>query len=162
MSKNLKHKVLQLLKKNETERFGSEAGLNMDEDDVEFSVQQVWRSRCAITGRRFGGHVILTLTRWNAEAAPTTGNLVLLMQNQAKLLAEQGQSAFDEDTISKIAGRLRWAEDALTVQEKHFEVNLSPQLLLLTPMDVLFSRYSASCIICIVAGYCIGRRLSLA
>ncbi|KAJ1391195.1 hypothetical protein B484DRAFT_484557 [Ochromonadaceae sp. CCMP2298] len=45
MSRNLKHKVRQLLRKEEVRRFGSEDFLSLDEDDVEFVCQTVWRCR---------------------------------------------------------------------------------------------------------------------
>jgi hypothetical protein len=69
----------------------------------------MWRSRCAASGRRFGGHLILTLTRWDASQPPVPSNLVLLMQNEAQKLATQGQGAFSEEVQQKIGARLQWA-----------------------------------------------------
>eukprot|EP00598_Pedospumella_elongata_P014016 CAMPEP_0185013890 /NCGR_PEP_ID=MMETSP1098-20130426/99036_1 /TAXON_ID=89044 /ORGANISM="Spumella elongata, Strain CCAP 955/1" /LENGTH=503 /DNA_ID=CAMNT_0027542963 /DNA_START=406 /DNA_END=1917 /DNA_ORIENTATION=- len=110
MSKNLKHKVRQVLKKDETKRFGTEREINLDDEDIEFITQMVWRSRCASTNRRFGGHVILTLTRWDASQPPTPYNLVLLMQNEAQKLHDQGKSAFSAEVVERIEERLRWAK----------------------------------------------------
>eukprot|EP01034_Spumella_vulgaris_P037752 gene37752-46582_t len=109
MSKNLKHKVFNSLKKNEVARFATDREINMDEDDVEFVVQEIWRSRCATTGLRFGGHVCLALTRWDATKPPTPDNLVMLMQKEADKLHTQGQSAFSPELVQKITARLAWA-----------------------------------------------------
>jgi hypothetical protein len=70
----------------------------------------VWRSRCASTSRRFGGHVILTLTRWDASQPPTPHNLVLLMQNEAQKLHEHGKEAFPKEVVARIEERLAWAK----------------------------------------------------
>ena len=91
-------------------RFGTEKEINMDDDDIEFVVHQVWRSRCASTNRRFGGHVILTLTRWDASLPPSPSNLVLMMQNEAQKLHEIGRSAFPDDVVARISERLAWAK----------------------------------------------------
>lgn len=79
---------------------------------MEFIVQQVWKSRCAITHKRFGGHIILTLTRWDASKPPTPYNLVLMMQNEADKLSEKGWDAFPPELVAKINRRLEWAEKA--------------------------------------------------
>ena len=68
---------------------GAEAEFLLNDEDVEFVVQQVWNSRCAITHRRFGGHIMLTLTRWHADEPASAYNLVLIMQNEAAKLAEK-------------------------------------------------------------------------
>ena len=91
-------------------RFQTDKDINIDDDDVEFIVQQVWKSRCAITQKRFGGHIILTLTRWDATKPPTPDNLVLMMQNEADKLATKGKEAFPEDKVQKITARLAWAK----------------------------------------------------
>lgn len=83
MSKNLKHKVRQVLKKNEKERFNTEDEINLDDDDMEFLIQQVWRSRCASTAKRFGGQVVLTLIRWDDKKPCDLDNLILLTQPEA-------------------------------------------------------------------------------
>ena len=71
----------------------------------------MWRSRCAVTNRRFGGHVILTLTRWDASLPPTPYNLALLMQNEAQKLHDQGaQAAFSPEVVARVNERLRWAK----------------------------------------------------
>lgn len=109
MSRALKHKMRQTFQNNETRRFGSTGGIDMDEDDLEFIVTQVWHARCAVTGRRFGGHATLVLTRWDPEAPPTPYNLVLVMIAQAQIIAEQGTAALPGDVQARIQERLEWA-----------------------------------------------------
>lgn len=85
----------------------------MNDEDVEFVVQQVWNSRCAITHRRFGGHIMLTLTRWHADEPASAYNLVLIMQNEAAKLAENHgnpDGVFPPEVIAKINKRLQWAK----------------------------------------------------
>jgi hypothetical protein len=111
MSAKLKHKVKQLHRKNEIKRFGTDDGVDIDDDDIEFIAQQVWRCRCAVSNRRFGGQLTLTLSRWHADQPPTPYNLVLLMQDAANQLMEKGHSAFPMEIQKKISERLEWAKD---------------------------------------------------
>lgn len=111
MSHNLKHKVKQVLTKNEKKYFGTDKEVNIDDDDIEFIVQQIWRGRCAITNRRFGGHIILTLTRWDPVLPPVPYNLVLMMQSDAEKLRTQGKSVFPVEIIEKVEERLKWAKN---------------------------------------------------
>ncbi len=101
------------------ERFGSEGAVDLDEDDMELVVQQIWRSRCAVTGKRFGGHVLLTLTRWDCSRPPVADNLVLLMQSQARLLAEKGHAAFEPFVVQRVTSRLSWAS-AIVSEDNDF------------------------------------------
>jgi tRNA A37 threonylcarbamoyladenosine dehydratase len=116
MSKSLKHKLRQVFKNNEKERFQvpveQSEGI-FDDDDLEFLVQQVWKSRCAITQKRFGGHLMLTLTRWDPNQPPSAYNCVLMMQTEAKALHEHGQSYFASRIQAKINERLAWAKRVL-------------------------------------------------
>jgi hypothetical protein len=92
---------------------GAEAEFLLNDEDVEFVVQQVWNSRCAITHRRFGGHIMLTLTRWHADEPASAYNLVLIMQNEAAKLAENHgnpDGVFPPEVIAKINKRLQWAK----------------------------------------------------
>jgi hypothetical protein len=84
--------------------------LNLDDDDLEFIVQQVWKCRCPVSLKRFGGHMTLTLIRWNRDLPPEPDNLVLLMQTEANKLMELGkEKAFSIEMIEKIEERLKWA-----------------------------------------------------
>jgi len=116
MSKNLKHKIRQLFKNNEIKRFQSDKEIDLDDEDIEFIVQQMWGSRCAVTNRRFGGHLTLTLTRWDPNHAPTAANLVLMMQDQAEkllVLKDSREALFGEAVVERIETRLRWAKQLL-------------------------------------------------
>jgi hypothetical protein len=53
----------------------------------------------------------MTLTRWRADHLPTPDNLVLMMQNEAELLAKHGHSAFSPEVVARIESRLRWAQE---------------------------------------------------
>lgn len=77
----------------------------------------MWNSRCAVTNRRFGGHIILTLTRWRADKPPVASNLVLMMQDQAELLHTCGHAAFSPAIVQKIEQRLLWAAKVLMDDE---------------------------------------------
>jgi hypothetical protein len=116
MSKSLKHKIRQVFKNNEVVRLGHDRDIDLDDEDIEFIVQQVWNMRCAVTTRRFGGHIILTLTRWDILQPPTPYNLVLMMQDEAIKFANNGKSIFDETISTKIEERLAWAKRVYTNQ----------------------------------------------
>ena len=110
MSKNLKHKLRQTLKNYEFRRGYSHEDLDIDDDDIEFIVQQVWHSRCAITGRKFGGHAQLILVRWNEKELPSPSNLVLLMQPYADAMVKGDMSFLKDDALNRINMRLLWAK----------------------------------------------------
>jgi hypothetical protein len=55
LSKNVKHRVRQKLNATEKRLHGSCEALDLDEDDLEFIIQQVWGSRCSVSGARMGG-----------------------------------------------------------------------------------------------------------
>lgn len=50
------------------------------------------------------------LTRWDPNLPPVPYNLVLLMQNEAEKLAEQGKESFPPEIVAKIESRLEWAK----------------------------------------------------
>jgi hypothetical protein len=77
---------------------------------VEFVVQQVWKGRCAISNKRFGGHILPTLTRWDGAQPCSPHNLVLMLQSEAEKLAEKGHEAFSAQTREFIEKRLAWAK----------------------------------------------------
>ena len=129
LSKNLKHKLKEMLRRNETLRFGSsgvaadaqapgqEDDVDVDDDDVEFVVQLVWQGRCCLTSKRFGGHAPLVLTRWNARLPPAPHNLVLLIQTSANLLLKPENigpdglpTCFPDEFVARVNKRLAWAK----------------------------------------------------
>ena len=110
MSKNLREKVKKNLLKEEKSRFGTSDDVNLDDDDLEIVVQGIWGGRCPITGKRFGGHNPLMLTRWRAELPPDMFNLVLVGQSEMEKCRKIGPDAFEADGIKeKIDNRLKWA-----------------------------------------------------
>jgi tRNA A37 threonylcarbamoyladenosine dehydratase len=132
MSKNLKHKLLQTCKSWETRRFGDQKDVDLDDDDIEFIATQVWGNRCAVTGKRFGGHQPLVLIRWRKDLPPTPDNLVLMSMSFAQEIVDEETAAsknaggntpgipiatlpksFDQAVLHKIEQRLRWARTAV-------------------------------------------------
>ena len=125
LSRNLKHKLKEALKRTELQRFGgaAEAGggggggggggegtpallqrdcdpqreedVDLDDEDIEFVVHLVWQGRCALTAKRFGGHAPLVLVRWNASLSPSPTNLVLMIQTSANLLLKPENVGID-------------------------------------------------------------------
>ena len=89
---------------------GKEVDLNLDDDDIEFVVQQVWRSRCPISQKKFGGHMVLMLVRWNQDQPVSPYNLVLVMQQEGEKLMEHGNQIFPTEIQAKINQRLAWAQ----------------------------------------------------
>jgi hypothetical protein len=112
MSKNLKYKMMNALKKNEVKRFYDITSLNMDDDDLEFIVHQVWRGRCAATDRRIGGNSALVLTRWIPSQPPTVYNIVQLAPHLAEALTEKGVEGLPIEVVQIITQRLAWAKEA--------------------------------------------------
>ncbi len=81
LSKNLKHKLRMQFKKFEQIRFGTVFAPDldlMDDDDVEFIVEMMWRCRCAVSNKRLFGPAQFTMTRWITESPPDLDNLVSL------------------------------------------------------------------------------------
>ena len=116
MSKNLRLKIRNGLKKNELERFQTTELVDLDDDELEFVVQQVWRGRCAITGKRFGGHAPLELTRWDPEKPPVASNLVLLAHAERVAVSTVGgKISLDVKMKSHITQRLDWAEKFIAI-----------------------------------------------
>jgi hypothetical protein len=70
---------------------------------------QVWKARCAVTGKRFFGPTTMTITRWKADEPPTLDNLVVITRDDVRSLRQHGISAFDAAVVEKIEARLAWA-----------------------------------------------------
>jgi tRNA A37 threonylcarbamoyladenosine dehydratase len=111
LSRNLKHRMRQHLQNNEIRRFGTSEGIDLDDEDLELIVSQIWRGRCAVTGRKFGGHSTSQLTRWRADKAPTPFNLVLMLPNELAKVENGGIDSFSADVVARIDARLAWAEE---------------------------------------------------
>ena len=81
----------------------------MNGDCYHVAALQVWRGRCAATGRRIGGHAPLVLVRWLDALPPTPANLTLLVQAEAAKLEEHGPDSFSPEVKRRIIDRLDWA-----------------------------------------------------
>lgn len=110
LSKTVKHKMRQVLESGEMRRYHvAREDIDLDDDDIEFVVQQIWRTRCAATGRKIGGHAPMVLTRWEVDQPPTPYNLVLITRTLAVKFEEEGKSCFSEEVVDTINQRLLWA-----------------------------------------------------
>ena len=111
LSKNHKHRLKQTFRNYELRRFKTTEDVDLDDEDVEFIVQIVWRSKCAVTGKKFGGSRPLLLTRWDPALPPTPYNIVLMLEPRALKMEEEGvHAAFTGEVIDKINARLQWAK----------------------------------------------------
>ncbi len=114
--------MLKALKKDEAARFGETQGtafeLDLDEDDIELVVQQVWGGRCALSGKRFGGHNPLLLTRWDPSSPPAIDNLVLLAQSEAATLLNSGREGFSPEQIEAVDFRLEWVHTTFAAEKQ--------------------------------------------
>ena len=88
-----------------------------------------------MTGRKFGGHSTLVLTRWAADQLPVPHNLVLLMPKQAQLLEDIGQSAFDAAVVQKINERLAWAKRVCSGSWESYSASPLPAVAELSPTN---------------------------
>lgn len=105
----------------------------------------MWHSRCAITNRRFGGHVILTLARWNPAIPPYPHNLVLVMQTEAQKLEATGIAELPREVVQRVEERLKWAEtvcaDAWSSTSSSGNVTIGA-----SKMRLIHSSYGNACI----------------
>lgn len=116
LSKNVKHRVRQKLNATEKRLYGSCEGLDLDEDDLEFIIQQTWGSRCSVSGHRMGGGALNVLARWDPKRPPTPYNLVFVQPAfaaaiEASPTGGSGVESLDKETKLRIEQRLRWCRD---------------------------------------------------
>lgn len=78
--------------------------IQVDCDDVEYLVAEVWRNRCAVTGERMS--VVLELTRWDMSRPSTCNNLVLMSTKAMKKFDSLGRKGMDGRVRRKIELRL--------------------------------------------------------
>lgn len=114
LSKNVKHRVRQKLNTNEKRLYGS-CDLDLDDDDLEFIIQQVWGTRCAVSGKRMGGGALNLLVRWDPSLPATPYNMVFVQPAfaaaiEASPTGGRGVESFDEATKQRIEERLQWAK----------------------------------------------------
>lgn len=99
----------------------------------------MWRSRCAISGKRFFGPSLLTLVRWDSNLPAEPYNLVLVIHAHAQqLIAAQKEgnvdlkSLFGEVVVDAIEKRLRWAKavchgefESLDISRNSYNANIA-------------------------------------
>ena len=84
--------------------------IQIDPDDVEYLMAELWRNRCALTGERLG--TSLELYRWDKTTPATPNNLVLMCQKAAQKFEADfeklgdGRKGVDEDVRKKVDARL--------------------------------------------------------
>jgi tRNA A37 threonylcarbamoyladenosine dehydratase len=144
MSKSLKHKLLQTCKAVEKRRYGHWDDVDLDEDDIEFAVAQVWGSRCVVTSKRFGGHAPLMLVRWNSMKPPAVDNLVLLSKNNAEKVEADTQDhakpvCFEPEVTARIEERLAWAKAVVGGSSSNMRGVASPAAMLLSGLSKTWS-----------------------
>lgn len=121
LSKNVKHRVRQKLNTTEKRLYGSCEELDLDEDDLEFIIQQTWGSRCAVTGMRMGGGSLNLLVRWDPTLPPVPYNLVFVQPKHAEAIMAspvggRGVDYIDLETKERIENRLKWCQDMCASQ----------------------------------------------
>jgi len=82
----------------------------VDGNDVEYLMAEVWRMRCAVTHKRMG--VVLELTRWDLSLPSVCGNLVLMSKG---IIAKLDEANNNKDFIpieiqQQIERRLAWSK----------------------------------------------------
>ena len=119
MSKKLREKLHKSIIKSEKKRFNTPQGdVNLDDDDLEFIVHTIWKSRCAVNGKRFGGHDSLVLTRWDPTLEPTCTNLVLVSQSGLSILEDKGIQGLPSQVQAEITNRLKWARSFMNLCDR--------------------------------------------
>ena len=82
----------------------------IDHDDVEYLLAEVWRNRCAVNGDRLG--TVLELVRWDISKPSDSSNLVLMGQKALQKFDEayaqrgDGRESIPADVRKKIEARL--------------------------------------------------------
>lgn len=109
MSKNLRLKLRNYLSKNEILRFQID-NVELSDDDLDFIVHTIWKSKCCVCGKRFGGHDALSLTRWDPSQPVTVYNLVLLSQSNLNIILKLGRESLPAHIQRSINSRLAWAK----------------------------------------------------
>jgi len=84
--------------------------VQIDGDDVEYILSEVWRNRCSVTGETLG--IVLEITRWDLSKPSNCQNLVLLTVKAMEAFDEaaastgDGRNSVPEDIRRKIEARL--------------------------------------------------------
>mmetsp|Transcript_3717 Transcript_3717/g.4877 ORF Transcript_3717/g.4877 Transcript_3717/m.4877 type:complete len:487 (-) Transcript_3717:55-1515(-) len=84
--------------------------IQIDDDDVEYIISEIWRNRCCVTGDSIG--TVLQLSRWDVTKPSNCENIVVLSQKAMKLFDEalansgDGRNSVPLLERKKIEGRL--------------------------------------------------------
>ncbi|GMH70553.1 hypothetical protein TrLO_g7611 [Triparma laevis f. longispina] len=118
LGKQVRHRMHQHIKNRETELKeqiengtapkGAVHGVEVDSDDVEYLMAELWRNRCLISGDRLG--TSLELIKWDVTKKATLSNLVLM---SAKGLKEfkKGKAGLKPEVVEMIERRLSLAKE---------------------------------------------------
>ncbi|KAL7494211.1 hypothetical protein ACHAWT_002922 [Skeletonema menzelii] len=128
VGRNIRHKLYQHLRSREkkledkltpTLKEGSDnyttdgtyiGAIQIDPDDVEYLMAELWKNKCAISGSRLG--TVLELYRWDMSKPATPNNLVLMCVKSAQKFEKDfvelgdGRKGVDEVTRARIEKRL--------------------------------------------------------
>ncbi len=129
VGRNIRHKLYQHLRSREkkledklapTLKEGSEnytttgtyiGAIQIDPDDVEYLMAELWKNKCAISGSRLG--TVLELYRWDMTKPATPNNLVLMSVKSAQKFEKDfeelgdGRKGVDDIISARIEKRLK-------------------------------------------------------
>ena len=129
VGKNIRHKLYQHLKSREkklkdqllpTLKEGSEnyttsgvyiGTVQIDTDDIEYMMAELWKNKCALSGERLGSS--LELYRWDKTRPATPSNLVLLSLKAAQKFEKDfeelgdGREGVDPEVRRRVEARLK-------------------------------------------------------
>ena len=119
LGKQVRHRMLQHIKNREgevkeqiekgTAVEGAVHGVEVDTDDVEYLMAELWRNRCLISGDRLG--TSLELIKWDATKKATLSNLVLMSAKGMKEFAKVGKEGLKAEVVEQIERRLSLARE---------------------------------------------------
>jgi len=122
VGRNVRHRLYQHLKDRERKledqlrdcgnMNGTHVGpIQIDPDDVEYLMAELWKNQCAVSGERLG--TTLELYRWDRRRPATPNNLVLMCARLAKKFEEDferlgdGRDGLDDAVRGRVEARLR-------------------------------------------------------
>ena len=83
--------------------------LQVDLDEIDYLLTEIWQNRCAISGERTG--TVLALVRWDISKPSISSNLVLMGNQALHLFDKSGKESFGRNVVAKIECRLKWLEE---------------------------------------------------
>jgi len=117
--KSVRHKLHQHIKNREVEimkmiedgtaEAGAVGKVEVDIDDIEFIMMDMWNNRCAITEERLGN--MLEIYKWRIDRPACVENLVLMSaRGRKKFLAGGGWKGLEQAIIEKVEKKLLYAK----------------------------------------------------